>query len=105
MNVNTFAASSSRMRRRPSCAHQGRRYQATAPPTPIDAMMTDQSAHDLHDLDEMHLVALRRLPWVLPDEQAATVGQPIARAIPAHEVVGSTARALVEESAQLAAAA
>jgi hypothetical protein len=69
-------------------------------------MMTDQSAHDLHDLDEIHhLVAVRRLTWVLPDEQAATVGQPIARAISAHEVIGSTARALVEESAQLAAAA
>jgi hypothetical protein len=42
-------------------------------------MMAHQSARELHDLDEIHLVAIRRLAWVLPDEQGATVGQPIAR--------------------------
>src|ERR1051326_300909 len=81
----------------PRSPRQRRRDQAATLPAPIDSVMADQSARDLHDLDEIHLVAVGGRARVLPDEQAPAVGQPLAGTVPAHEVVRPALRALAEE--------
>lgn len=43
-------------------------------PPPVDAMGSDEAVFDLHDLDEVHLLAVGRLARVLPS-RAAPVGK------------------------------
>ena len=38
---------------------------------PIDTMLADETVLDLHRFDEIHLIAIRRLARILPDQPAA----------------------------------
>ena len=58
---------------RQSCrrlAH-GRDECAKADPSPIDAMMGNQTVLDIHDLDQIHLVTLRRPARIFPSQLPA----------------------------------
>jgi hypothetical protein len=68
-------------------------------------MMLDQPAADFHDLDKVNLVAVWRLARILPNQHSTTVGQPLAGAIPAHQVVWPASRALLEKMPQFSVTA
>jgi D-serine deaminase-like pyridoxal phosphate-dependent protein len=59
-------------------------------PSPVDPMMEDQSAVDIHHLHQVHLVATRRVPRILPGELFA-VAEEGAGAVPAAHIVGRRA--------------
>src|SRR5215469_13959934 len=40
-------------------------------PSPIDAMVDDQTILDVHRLDQINLFSSRRLAWILPGEKVA----------------------------------
>src|SRR5437588_11739013 len=46
-----------------------------ASPTPVDAVTLDQAVGDLHDLDEIHLLAVGCIAGVLEDHRSAAVGE------------------------------
>src|SRR6516225_8538465 len=86
-------------------SRQCRRNQGTALPTPINAVASDQPVGNLHDLDEIYLIAIWYLPRIFPDQQPAAVGQPISRAVPSHQLIWSPASSLFKKPAQLRVAA
>ena len=63
-----------------------------AKPAPIDAMMLDQTMLDFHYFHELDLIAVGRLPWILPNQNPFAVREPIVGSIPPHKFVWSAAR-------------
>jgi hypothetical protein len=63
--------------------------------------MTNQSGGDLYDLNNIHLITVGGLARVLPNQQTATVGQPLAGTVPTHQVIRPTQSTLCEEATQL----
>ena len=72
---------------------------------PIDAVVGNQPASDLHEFDKIDLIAIGRLPRVFPNQQAATIRQPFPGAVPAHEFIGAPPSAFLEKPAQFFAPA
>ena len=64
-------------------------------------MMLDQSMLDFHDFHQLDLVAIGRLPRILPHQNPLTVGEPIVGPVPTHKLVRSAARTFLEEGADL----
>src|SRR5262249_41811375 len=71
--------------------------QPRSEPTPINTVMLDQPVGDFHYFYEIYLVAIRRCARILPNEQPLSVGEPLPGSIPAYEVIGAPACALLEE--------
>ena len=63
-------------------------------------MAGDQSANDLHEFDQVNLIAVGRLSWVFPDQQALTIRQPFPSPLPPHEFIGAPPATFGEKSAQ-----
>src|SRR6516164_8450046 len=80
---------------------QGRNQRLEADPSPIDPVVGDQAVLKVHDLDEIDLVALRRLARILP-HQLAPIGEERVGAIPAAEIVTELAKPGLEEGPDLA---
>src|SRR5262245_30051145 len=55
-------------------------------PAPIDAMALDKAIPDLHDLDQVHLVAVWRRAWVFPGQYAAVGEKSLLEALPLRRV-------------------
>src|SRR5690606_7685602 len=64
----------------------------------------DPAVLDVHHFDDVDLLAVRRLPGILPDQPAAVAEVP-AVAVPAHQIVRPPPGAFAEEGADLFVAA
>ena len=63
--------------------------------------MGDQTVGNIHDLDQIHLVALRCLARIFPN-QLPSVGKELSGAIPAAEFVSELAKSRLEKRPDLA---
>ena len=73
--------------------------QGGSEPAPINSVILNEAVGNLHDLHEVHLIAVRRCARILPNKQSLSVREPSAGSMPPHEVVWPTSRAFCEEGA------
>jgi hypothetical protein len=62
-------------------------------------MILNAAIGNLHDLNEVDLIAVRRGARILPNKQSLSVREPPAAPMPAHEIVRPTPRAFHKEGA------
>ena len=60
-------------------------------------MVLYQIMLDFHDFEQFNLIAIRRLPWIFPNQNPLAIAQPVARSIPAHKFVRPSTRTLLEK--------
>jgi hypothetical protein len=83
---------------------QLRRNQTAALPAPIDAMVLDEAVGNVQDLDDFHLIAIRRYARIFAHQCRARAEVRVG-AVPANEIDGTTARAASRKCAISAFAA
>src|ERR1700732_5342976 len=67
-----------------------------AKPTPVNAVVPDLAALDVHNLNKIDLIAIRCLPRIFPSEDLP-VCEEEPSSVPAEQVVGTSSEAFVEE--------
>ena len=62
--------------------------QGGSEPAPINSVILDAAVGNLHDLNEVHLLPVRRRARILPNKQSLSIREPPAAPMPAHEMFG-----------------
>src|SRR5690349_9594918 len=72
-------------------------------PAPVDAMMRDFSFCNVHNFQNIHLIAIRCLSWIFPHE-TMPVPKESSITIPAHQFIWASPDSLFKKSSKFCSA-